>query len=242
MPIRRGIEFTPNGEINQELQTIKGEIQKSSVNVTLDAEERVNEFGRYMRTAAHFNEAINKDRVKEDTKTSYAFTSTPERLRDAILCRMFGEHGEEAPHWWPEALREKVRPRMRQIMTNTVSTTNIHYTRVCPHQGDHGHANFLFGPDIAFAERGMKNDLYKAAEKAQGKDLISKLYELMIACSKSGYEPRMISLGRHEMHQFFSSVHHELMMQGEPTHRGNIEEWNGLRIEEVDRDTYLSIC
>lgn len=187
-------------------------------------------------------ESIHEDRVKNSIKSSFASTSVPVGIRSAILCRMFGKDGEDAPKWWPEWLRERVKPRMKEIMTHYRSSTTICHQRVCPHKGTQGHGSFLFGPELAFSSRSLKNDLHRAAEKSEGRDFMIKVYELINACRKNGHQPTMISLGRQERHALVSSERFPYIdFDNLNDEVGETKEIAGLRIEEINRDTYLSI-
>ena len=204
-----------------------------------------NPMNRAIEIGARIAEAVHTDQVKKETQSNISFTSVPKGIRASILCRMFGKDGEEAPRWWPEWLRSKINPQMKEIMTSYHANTKIYYQRVCPHQGEQGHGNFLFGPELTFASLGMEKDLYTAVERSRGDDFMAKIYNLITACRRNQHEPTLISLGRREMSLLIRSdrfgdmreAHHQ--NPGPRADKGF--EIMGLKVEEVDKDTYLSI-
>ena len=249
LPLPEGIptNFGADRPFDHVTREIELETRRHSVSVNFDKFEtyKTPDFVNAKTIAAHFHEAIHTDRVKKDTQASFSFISVPKGIRASILCRMFGDDGEEAPRWWPECLRAKVRPRMRIISNSYHAETDIHYQRVCPHQGEQGHGNFLFGPELTFADRGLKNDLYAAAERSRGDDFTFKVRDLIHACRRNDHDPTLISLGRREMSLLLYSgrlggmsqdCHQDL-----PPRPDKRFEFMGLKIEEVDKDTYLSI-
>lgn len=191
-------------------------------------------------------EAITKDKTKTHNEQKYAFTERPERLRDAITFRMYGKRFTDRariPVWLPEWIKDLLHTRMEQIMTSSVSTTTMSHYRVCPHTQERGHANFLFGPDVGLCGRRIKKDLLMQAEATKGLILHRKIIGMLNRMRCNGYDPKILSLGRMEMRelrQIWQDPQNGYMDHIVSNFRGK-PDFQGLEIEEVDRDTYFAI-
>ena len=248
IPIARKVKF-PTAILEEPfsghlVDEVKVGIQERCAFLNVDRvtlEESPQDFA--VRIGVQLAEYVHTDRKKVETKTKRGWFKVPLRLRDAVLCRMFGEEGQEIPAWWPQFLKEKFTPRTREIMISTQTNTTIEYQRVCPHSTERGHAGFMFGPDLAFSEREMKSDLYEVAEQKESRHFVDTIHQLRGACLRNGYEPSMISLGVNEYRLLEIEASRISPYQNNQSswRGGGLNEFMGLQVERVRLETYLSI-